>query len=159
MKKENSFPAVFLIAYSFLICNCNDQPLRKSSLQEAKMGITKSNKTYFQTFAKRDASIFTSHHTYGCRIMPSDIPTLCGIDAPADFFKIAYAKTGVRNGRFFSLTIPGNGEEFVTEAGFYNFFNAKNEMTEDGKYPALRKKITEDWMMFRNLFSLNHNIE
>jgi ketosteroid isomerase-like protein len=157
MKRNNCIPAFFLIAFSFLAFKCHAQSAEKKvSLEETKIVVEKSNDTYFQAFVKGDSKLLASHYTDNCWIMPSNSPALCGPEAPGDFFQMAYTQAGVRNGKLISIDISGNGEEFVTETGFYYFFNAKNEQIEEGKYLVLWKKTNEGWKMFRNSFSPNH---
>jgi len=85
--------------------------------------------------------------------MPPNAPTLCGIDAPLDFFKTAYNKVGIRNGRFITIDVFGDGVEFVTEEGFWESFDANNKLFDNGKFLVLWKKTADGWKMFRDSFS------
>lgn len=100
--------------------------------------------------------MFIDRYTFDCWIMPPNAPTLCGIDAPLDFFRTAYYESGVRNGDFITIDVAGDGENFVTESGFYHLFDAKNALLEEGKYLVLWKKTGEGWKMFRNSFGPDH---
>jgi ketosteroid isomerase-like protein len=160
MKRAGIITGVLSLATVLLFCRCNAQLISNNqSLANAKMAITKSNETYFQAFAKGNPSLFTNHYTYDCWIMPANTPTLCGVAAPADFYQLMYSELGVRNGKLISIDISGNGEEFVTETGFYHFFDAQNTLIEDGKYLVLWKNTAQGWKMFRNSFSPDYKIK
>jgi ketosteroid isomerase-like protein len=52
--------------------------------------------------------------------------------------------------------VYGDGKEYVTEEGFWQSFNAKGELFDDGKFLVLWKKTKNGWKMFRDSFSSNH---
>ncbi len=87
--------------------------------------------------------------------MPSNQPALCGPEAALDFFRVAYYQLGVRKGKFISIDIFGEGQDFVTEVGFYHLFDSKNMELEDGKYIVLWKKTENSWKRYRDSFSPN----
>jgi len=154
MKRSTIFYVIQLFASSFLFFNGYAQQAKvKSSLEEARIAIAKSNEIYFQAFEKGESSKFIDRYTYDCWIMSPNSPTLCGVDAPLDFFNTAYYEFGVRNGRFITIAIFGDDGEFVTEVGFYHLFDAKNVMLDDGKYLVLWKKTAAGWKMFRDSFN------
>jgi ketosteroid isomerase-like protein len=154
MKRGIVFSVIQIFATSFLFFHCDAQQAKdKSNLEEARIAIAKSNEIYFQAFEKGESSKFIDRYTYDCWIMPPNSPTLCGIDAPLDFFNTAYYQFGIRNGKFITIGVFGDGEEFVTEVGFYHLFDAKNVMLEDGKYLVLWKKTAGGWKMFRDSFN------
>jgi hypothetical protein len=70
-----------------------------------------------------------------------------------DFFRIAYNQIGLRNGKFITTEIYGDGEEFVTEEGKWLSFDASNTLIDNGKYLVLWKKGPEGWKMLRDSFS------
>jgi len=154
MKKSNIFCGVQLLGMLFLFCNCEAQQSKVNpNLEEAKKAIAESNAIYFQAFAKGDSSIFIDRYAKDCWIMPPNTPTLCGVDAPLDFFKTAYYKFGLRNGNFITIDVFGDGKEFVTEEGFWQSFDADNKMFDNGKYLVLWKKTPDGWKMYRDSFS------
>jgi len=133
---------------------CGAQQLNaKFNLQQVKEAIEKSNDEYFKAFTKGDSSIFIDRYTDDCWIMSSNQPTLCGPQAALDFFRVAYYQLGVRKGKFISIDIFGDGQDFVTEVGFYHLFDAKNIELEDGKYIVLWKKTANNWKRFRDSLS------
>jgi hypothetical protein len=87
--------------------------------------------------------------------MAPNAPAMCGRKAAAAFFKTAYEDYGLKNGKFITTAVYGEGKEFVTEEGFWQSFNAKGELIDDGKFLVLWKKTSKGWKMFRDSFSSN----
>jgi ketosteroid isomerase-like protein len=154
MKRNNILLLVLVpgIVYLFYSCNAG-QPKEKSDLKEAKTAIAESNAVYFQAFAKGDSSIFINRYAKDCWIMPPNAPALRGADAPVRFFKTAYNKFGLRNGKFITLDVFGDGREFVTEVGLWQSFDVHNTLFDNGKFVVLWKKTPDGWKMFRDSFS------
>lgn len=156
MKTNRNFTLVQLFAISFLFCKCNAQQSKdKSDLEEAKMAIAKSNEIYFQAFVKGDSSIFIDRYAKDCSIMPPNTSAMCGKNGPIDFFRMAYYQIGLRNGKFITTALYGDGKEFVTEEGIWQSFDTNNNMFDNGKYLVLWKKTQDGWKMFRDSFSSN----
>jgi ketosteroid isomerase-like protein len=143
-----------VITISFLPCDAQHLNA-KFNLQQVKDAIEKNNDDYFKAFTKGDSSLFIDLYTDDCWIMPSNQSTLCGPGAALDFFRVAYYQLGVRKGKFVSVDVFGEGQEFVTEVGFYHLFDAKNMELGDGKYIVLWKKTENSWKRFRDSFSPN----
>jgi ketosteroid isomerase-like protein len=97
--------------------------------------------------------LFIDRYTKDCWIMPPNAPALCGEDAPLEFFKTAFNKFGVRNGKFTTIDVFGDGVKFVTEVGFWQLFDAKKRLFDNGKFLVLWKKTPDGWKMFRDSFS------
>lgn len=150
MKKAFFISSIQIILMFF---NCQAQPTTNTNLEEAKKGIEASNRMYFQAFAKGDSSIFINRYAKDCWIMPPNAPTLCGVDAPLEFFKMAYNNFGFRNGKFITIDVFGDGVDFVTEEGFWESFDANNKLLDNGKFLVLWKKTPDGWKMFRDSFS------
>lgn len=125
-------------------------------LEEAKKAIAESNGIYFQAFVKNDVSVFVNRYAKDCRILAPGLPALNGEQGAAEFFKIAYDKIGLRNGRFITTAVYGNGDEYVTEEGLWQSFDASNTLFDDGKFLVLWKKTAGGWKMYRDSFSSNH---
>jgi ketosteroid isomerase-like protein len=153
MKKILFTKPVQLILMSFLVLHCQAQQTTNANLEEAKKEIAASNKIYFQAFAKGDSALFIARYAKDCWIMPPNAPALCGEDAPLEFFKTAYTKFGLRNGKFITIDVFGDGGEFVTEEGFWQSFDAYNKLFDNGKFLVLWKKTPDGWKMFRDSFS------
>jgi ketosteroid isomerase-like protein len=143
-------------AATMLFFTCDAQQLKaKFDLQQVKEVIRKNNNDYFNAFTKGDSSLLIERYTDDCWIMPSNQPTLCGPEAALDFFRVAYYQLGVRKGKFICIDVFGDGQDFVTEVGFYHLSNAKDMTLGDGKYIVLWKKTANDWKRFRDSFSPN----
>ncbi len=153
MKKLHLLPLVLggLMAYNFADAQVTDP------IMEARQAIEASNAIYFQAFAKNDSSIFIDRYTKDCCIMAPGAPASCGPESPLEFFKKAYHEFGLRNGRFITLEIFGDGREFVTEAGLWQSFDKNGVLYDDGKFLVLWKKTDEGWKMFRDSFSSNRS--
>jgi ketosteroid isomerase-like protein len=89
--------------------------------------------------------------------MPPNSPALCGPDAAVKFFKLAYNDFGLRNGKFITTLVYGQGTEYVTEEGLWQSFDASGKLFDDGKFLVLWKKTPKGWKMFRDSFSSNRN--
>ena len=130
--------------------------IASAQLQEAKKSIAESNASYFGSFVKNDSSIFINSYAENACILAPNAPAACGREAFAKFFRSAYQDYGLRNGKFITTNVYGDGNEYVTEEGFWQSFNAKGELFDDGKFLVLWKKTNSGWKMFRDSFSSNH---
>ncbi|AYB29953.1 YybH family protein [Chryseolinea soli] len=153
MEKKLFLTPVQIILMSFLCFNGQAQQATSTNLEEAKKAIAASNEIYFQAFVKGDSSLFIDRYTTDCWIMRPNTPALCGVDAPLEFFKIGYHKFGVRNGKFITIDVFGDGVEYVTEVGFWQLFDVHHALFDNGKFLRLWKKTPEGWKMFRDSFS------
>lgn len=144
-----------LVTFSFFDCRAQQQI--NANLEEAKKSIAASNEIYFQAFAKGDSSIMINRYAKDCWIMSANMPALCGEEASLDFFRIVYYQKGIRNGKFITIDIFGEGKEFVTELGFWELFDANHQISDTGKYLVLWKKTEDGWKMYRDSFSSDRN--
>jgi len=131
--------------------NGNGSPGRPD-LEGAKRAISANNRLYFLAFSRGDPAMFAELFAKDCWIMPAAGSTLCGEEAPVDFFRETYHDLGVRGGRFISVDIYGDGREFVTEAGFYRFVDGAGNVVGDGTFLVLWRKTAGGWMRFRDCF-------
>lgn len=127
----------------------------KAQLEEAKKAIAKSNAIYFEAFVKNDSSIFINSYAGDACILAPDAPAVCGHEAIARFFRAGYRDYGLRNGKFITTNVYGDGKEYVTEEGLWQSINEKGELFDDGKFLVLWKKTGNGWKMFRDSFSSN----
>jgi ketosteroid isomerase-like protein len=157
MKRNKLFTATFFLAISLLLYSCGSTPVNSDAagIEEARQAIAESNAVYFQAFAKGDSSIFIDRYAEDCCIMAPESPALCGPTAPLDFFRAAYYQFGLRNGKFITTNIFGDGKDFVTEEGLWQSFDVNNHLFDDGKFLVLWKKTSRGWKMFRDSFSSN----
>jgi len=127
----------------------------KSELVEAKKAIATSNGIYFSSFMKNDANIFADRYADDCIILAPNSQSFKGRKGALDFFKLGY-DAGLRNGKFITEAVYGDGKEYVTEMGQWQSIDAKGKVTDDGKFLVLWKKTAKGWKMFRDSFSSNH---
>jgi len=151
MTQNNYLGAALLLGLSLLFTNCNNSNTNSGAdpnLEEAKKAIAASNAVYFESVNRyaKDACIMSPGSTHAC-----------GPEEAAKFFSAAYTDYGMRNGKFITTAVYGNGAKYVTEEGLWQSFNAKGELFDDGKYLVLWKKTPEGWKMFRDAFSSNRN--
>lgn len=154
MKRNKTFIVLHLMVLSLLF---RSAAIAQSGadLEEAKKAIAESNNIYFQAFVKHDSSIFTNRYAEDCCIMAPNAPARCGPHAALEFFHIAYDQFKLRNGKFITLHVYGDGKEYVTEEGLWQSFDANNVLMDDGKFLVLWKKTPKGWKMFRDSFSSN----
>lgn len=156
MKRSQFFSITSLITVFALSCGIGrTQSKAPSKLEEARKAIAASNSIYFQAFVKGDSSIFIDRYAADCCIMAPDMPAMCGPDAPLAFYRMAYNQFGLRNGKFITTQVYGDGENYVTEEGLWQSFDANNVLYDDGKFLVLWKKTPKGWKMFRDSFSSN----
>lgn len=148
MNRINVITAIISLA----VCGCSVDVSSDNGLEEAKKAIAESNAIYFQAFAKNDSSIFIDRYAKDACIMMPGAPAMCGPKAPLEFFKMAY-QAGLRNGKFTTTDVFGDGKEFVTEVGLWESDDADNLQYDYGKFLVLWKKTPKGWKMFRDSFS------
>jgi ketosteroid isomerase-like protein len=146
-KKMGAMLAVLLVCVNFMA---------SAQLEEAKKAIAESNARYFQSFVKNDSAIFIDSYADDACILAPNAQPFCGRDAIAKFFRGGYNDYGLRNGKFITTNVYGDGKEYVTEEGIWQSINAKGELFDDGKFLVLWKKTGKGWKMYRDSFSSNH---
>lgn len=158
MKAKHIFIAAQLLATVLLSLNSNAQKLKDNpDLAAAKKAIAASNAIYFHSFAKNDSAIFIDRYAEDCLILVPNAPAMKGHKGALEFFKMAYRKIGLRNGKFITTDVFGDGKEYVAEQGIWQSFNAAGEMFDNGKFLVLWKKTPKGWKMFRDSFSSDNN--
>jgi len=150
MKPEN-IPATLLVILSLLF-SCNT-PQAANNLDEARKAIAASNEIYFQSFAKNDPVLFIDRYAKDCRILAPNSAPLEGREGATAFFRLAYDSIGLRNGKFITTEVFGDGNDFVTEEGIWQSFDAGGKLFDNGKFLVLWKKTADGWKMFRDSFS------
>lgn len=149
---------VTLIALVMLIaCNHIQAQSKQDDLAEARKAIAESNAVYFESFVRNDPSAFIERYAEDACIMAPNSPKLCGRAEAAKFFRAAYDDFGLRNGKFITTAIYGDGIEYVTEEGLWQSFNEAGELYDDGKFLVLWKKTKSGWKMYRDSFSSNRS--
>ena len=154
MKHYNYFSIVLLQCLPLFFTNCrNYKQNADSNVAEAKAAIAASNARYFQSFEKNDSSIFINSYAEDACIMAPNAPEVCGRGGAAEFFRSAYDRYGLRNGKFITTAVYGDGDEYVMEEGLWQSINAQGVLFDNGKFLVLWKKTPEGWKMFRDSFS------
>ena len=154
---KSKFVIIALSTIYLLSIGCQSPSSNTSSnLEEAKKAIAESNAVYFKSFATGDSSIFIDRYAEDCCIMVPYAPAICGKDAPLQFFKVAYHQIGLRDGKFITTEVYGDGENYVTEEGLWQSYDANHVLFDDGKFLVLWKKTPKGWKMFRDSFTSNH---
>jgi ketosteroid isomerase-like protein len=157
MKQYNYSATVILLCLSFFLSDCkNDKQRDDSTISEAKKAIAASNAHYFESFEKNDSSIFINSYAEDACIMAPNAPTGCGRGGAAKFFRAAYDSYGLRDGKFITTAVYGDGAGYVTEEGLWQSIDAKGVLFDKGKFLVLWKKTPEGWKMFRDSFSGDH---
>ncbi len=154
MKTKKFLITSILAVISILYLN-ESHAQSKSELAEAKKAIAASNGIYFSSFVKNDARIFADRYADDCIILPPNAQPVYGRKGALAFFKLGY-DAGLRNGKFITTAIYGDGKEYVTELGQWQSIDDKGTVTDDGKFLVLWKKTSAGWKMFRDSFSSNH---
>lgn len=150
---KNTITTLLLL---LLLSGCNSNEKNTSAekdLEEARKAIAESNAIYFTSFVKNDSSIFIDRYAEDACILAPKVPALCGRDAAAKFFRMAYDEIGLRNGKFITTAIYGDGKEFVTEEGLWQSFDEKGNLFDNGKFLVLWKKTNKGWKMYRDSFN------
>lgn len=157
MKQYQLVTLIPLAIFSFVLFGCGASPSPSSAaLEEAKQAIAASNAIYFQAFEKGDSSIFIDRYAEDCCIMAPDAQAMCGPIAPLEFYRVAYYGLGLRNGKFTTTAVYGDGGQYVTEEGLWQSFDANGVQFDNGKFLVLWKKTAKGWKMYRDAFSSNN---
>ncbi|HEY9046464.1 MAG TPA: nuclear transport factor 2 family protein [Ohtaekwangia sp.] len=132
------------------------QTKHSAALEEAKKAIAASNKLYFELYARNDGSLVNLYTEDACLLVPGAAPdAFCGRDAINRFFKEGYDVLGLRNGKFTTTNVYGDGSEYVTEEGLSQMFDANGKLFDEGKYIVLWKKTKDGWKMYKDIFNSN----
>ena len=146
---------ILTVSFLFLSVTVVAQSTDTDPLTQVKKAIAESNAIYFESFAKNYPSIFVNRYAADACIMAPNTPLMCGREEAEKFFRMAYDEIGLRNGKFITTAIYGDGKEYVTEEGTWQSFDANGKLFDDGKFLVLWKKTPDGWKMFRDSFSSN----
>ena len=117
-----------------------------------KTAIEAVNKMYGEAYSKGDSSLFLDCYTPDGCVMAANIPILGRQKGLLMFYRAAY-KSGIRNVVFTTVDLYGITDEYATEQGVYETFDADNKSTGKGKYLVLWKKTASGWKMHRDMFN------
>ncbi|MGZ3749718.1 MAG: YybH family protein [Mucilaginibacter sp.] len=124
----------------------------KQDTNAVKAALSKVNKDYGEAFIKGDSSLFLNSYALDACIMPANSPSLCGRDGELAFYKFVY-KMGIRNIVFTPAGLFGLTDQYVTEQGKYEMFDANGKSLGKGKFLVLWKKTADGWKMYRDMFN------
>lgn len=150
---------LFLSAGMFLFACNNAAPeapkteaAPKVNVDSVKAAIAASNEVYGEAFAKGDSSSFINCYTSDACINPPNAPKMCGTEALAGFFRMAYSQMGVRNIMISTTEVYTSGE-YATEEGTYELQIEGNKTVDKGKFLVLWKNVNGSWKMFRDVWN------
>jgi|SRR5579859_1374143 len=156
MKTSKKPLLLALVTFACFIASAQSHKHNENTLlEEAKKAIATSNAIYFESFVKNDSSIFINRYAADACILAPNAPAVCGRQAFAKFFRAGYQDYGMRNGKFITTNVFGDGKEYVTEEGLWQSFDAEGKLFDDGKFLVLWKRTRDGWKMFRDSFSSN----
>jgi len=155
MKQNNLVTAIVCIALFFVYDNCRAQTNTTTDLLAVKKAIEKTNAVYFDLYAKNDGSILHLYTDDACLLAPN-APPICGKNALKKDFEDTFAAGKVKNGKFITGNIYGDGKEYVAEEGTWQVFGPQEKLLDDGKYLKLWRKTKAGWKIFRDSFNSNH---
>ena len=156
MKQHNLFSIFsFFITVSLTGTACKAQSKTNNGLEEARKAILAANAIYFDLYAKNDGSVLRLYTEDAC-LMPPNAPAICGREALQKDFKDTYAAGVVRGGKFTTMEVYGDGNEYVTEEGRFQVFDGNEKLIDEGKVLRLWKKTKEGWKLFRDSFNSDH---
>jgi ketosteroid isomerase-like protein len=137
-----------------LTVSANTRDINKQDTSKIKAALHKVNLSYGEAFSKGDSSLFINCYTPDACLLPSNSPSLCGVQGQLGFYRFAY-KAGIRNIVFTTLDLYGITEQYVTEEGSFEMFGPNNVSYGKGKYLVVWKKTADGWKMYRDMFSNN----
>jgi ketosteroid isomerase-like protein len=143
---------ILLFIISGHITMANGLSVAKTDTGSVKSSISWVNKSYGEAFAKKDSALLLNCYTADACIMAANSPILSGKTGILSFFKFAY-KVGVRNVVFTTQGLFGLTDQYVTEQGNYEMFDANNTSLGKGKYLVLWMKTPDGWKMHRDMFN------
>ena len=114
--------------------------------------IAKIQELFRKAFITGDSTLFLKGYTQDACVLAPNAPALCGQRGVARFFANTRA-AGIRGAMFTDLGLYGQTEEYVTQQGAFEVFDADQHSLAKGKVLILFKKTDEGWRIFRH--SLN----
>jgi ketosteroid isomerase-like protein len=158
MKQNPLATAIVGITLFFVYGSCQAQITGKSGLDSVKKAIQRTNAIYFDLFAKNDVTIVNLYTEDACLLAPNN-PPISGREALKKDFEETFAVGKVKNVKFLTGNVFGDGKEYVTEEGSWQVFDPGGKLLDDGKYLKLWKRTTTGWKIFRDSFNSNHKAQ
>lgn len=124
----------------------------KTDTTEVKNSIEKVGKAYARAYATGDSVLMLNCYADGAILMPPNAPALKGKAGIFAVFKSGYS-AGMRNIIFKTVGLFGLTDQYVTEQGTYEAFDANNAVLDKGKFLVVWTKTIDGWKMYRDMFS------
>lgn len=121
-------------------------------IDSVKSALASVNKLYGEAYRTGDSSLFLNCYTPDGAVMAAHAPVLHNRNELLLFYKAAY-QTSIRNVVFTTVELYGLTNEYVTEQGVYELFDADNHSLGKGKYLVLWKKTAAGWKRHRDMFN------
>jgi len=116
--------------------------------------ILKIELQYKEALFSGDSALFLKCYTPDACILPPNTPALCGQRGLFQFYK-GTRKAGVRDATFTSLGLFGQTQEYVTQQGAVELFDAARHSLGKGKVLIVWKKTDEGWRIFRHMLNFD----
>jgi len=124
----------------------------KTDTTEIKTDIEKVGKNYSHAYATGDSLLMFNCYADGAIILPPNAPAMKGKAAILTVFKAGYSG-GMRSIAFKTVGLYGLTDQYVTEQGTYEAFDANNAVLDKGKFLVVWTKTIDGWKMYRDMFS------
>ena len=145
----------FTTACLLVLSSCSEKPTVKAnpefSIDSVKTAIAASNKTYSESFDKKDSVAFRDHYTTDGCIFAGNMPRLCGTPGIMGFFNGSLAM-GISSLNLTTEEVIGNADA-VSEVGMYELKGAAGASLDKGKYIVIWKNVDGKWKMHRDIFN------
>ena len=105
-----------------------------------------------EAFITGDSASFLKCYAYDACVLAPNAPIFCGQRGISQFFRNT-RQAGIRDASFHPIGLFGQTQEYVTQQGAFEVFNAAQQSLAKGKVLILFKKTDEGWKIFRQ--SLN----
>ena len=107
-----------------------------------------------EAFINGDSALFLKTFTPdGCMLAPNQ-PAFCGQRGLIQFYKNT-RKAGIKNTVFTSVGLYGQTDEYVTEQGVFEVFDAAQHSLAKGKVVNIWKKTDQGWRIFRQMLNFD----
>jgi ketosteroid isomerase-like protein len=124
----------------------------KTDTTEIKTDIDKVGKNYSHAYATGDSLLMFNCYADGAIILPPNAPAMKGKAGILAVFKAGYSG-GMRSIAFKTVGLFGLTDQYVTEQGTYEAFDANNAVLDKGKFLVVWTKTIDGWKMYRDMFS------
>jgi ketosteroid isomerase-like protein len=165
MKQRTFHPSTFIIISMFIVAICfagrsiGPSPTCASGHLSfrADSVLDEIRKVELQTreaLNSGDTALFIKTFTPDACLLPPNAPMLSGPRGISQFFKGA-RQAGVRDAEFHNLGLYGQTENYVTQQGSFELFDAAQHTLNKGKTLLIWKRTGEGWRIFRQMINFD----